>query len=94
MTGRATTQAISAAELTEGDSDTVRIRHQLEALANASNRTPRLVAPTAEDIGVEPSGKAPADETQPRRFGGQVRRQDAPRAAKAKRQGEGEPEVS
>ena len=60
MTGRATTQAISATELTEGDSDTLRIRHRLEALADASNRIPRLVTPTAEDISVEPSGKAPA----------------------------------
>jgi hypothetical protein len=60
MTGRATTQAISATELTEGDSDTLRIRHRLEALADASNRIPRLVTPTAEDISVEPFGKAPA----------------------------------
>ena len=49
MTGRATTQAISATELNEGDSDAVRIRHQLDAWANASNRTPRLVATPAED---------------------------------------------
>jgi hypothetical protein len=60
MTGRATTQAVSATELTEGDTDTVRIRHRLEALADASNRIPRLVTPSAEDISVEPSGKAPA----------------------------------
>ena len=61
MTGRATTQAISATELTEGDSDTLRIRHRLEALADASNRIPNnRVTPTAEDISVEPSGKAPA----------------------------------
>ena len=56
MTGRATTQVISGTELTEGDSDTLRIRHRLEALADASNRIPRLVTPTAEDISVEPSG--------------------------------------
>jgi hypothetical protein len=37
------------------------MRHQLEALANASHRTPRLVLPTAEGIiGVDPSGKVPA----------------------------------
>jgi hypothetical protein len=60
MTGRATTQAISATELTEGETDTVRIRHRLEALADASNRIPRLVTPSAEDISLEPSGKAPA----------------------------------
>jgi hypothetical protein len=61
MTSRATTQAISATEPMEGDSDTLRMRHQLEALANASPRTPRLVLPTAEGIiSVEPSAKAPA----------------------------------
>jgi uncharacterized coiled-coil protein SlyX len=58
MTGRATTQAISAIGQNEGDSDAVRIRHQLDAWAN-SNRTPRLVATPAEDLGVEPSGEAP-----------------------------------
>ncbi len=61
MTSRATTKAISATELTEGDSDTLRMRHQLEALAHASPRTPRLVTPIAEGIlGAEPSGKIPA----------------------------------
>lgn len=61
MTSRATTQAISTTELTEGDSDAVRMRRQLEALANASPRTPRLVTPATEGIiGVEPSGTAPA----------------------------------
>ncbi len=59
MTGRATTRAISATDLNEGDSDAVRIRHQLDAWANASPRTPRLVATPAEDLGVEPSGEAP-----------------------------------
>src|SRR5690349_11725282 len=54
MTRRATTQAISAAEQTE-DSDAVRIRHQLDAWANASSRTPRLVA----TVGDEPVAKLP-----------------------------------
>src|SRR2546430_6848147 len=63
MTGRATTQAISATELTEGDSDAVRIRHQLDAWANASNRTPRLVAAPAKDVSVESSGEAPPPAT-------------------------------
>jgi hypothetical protein len=63
MTGRATTQAISATELTEGDSDAVRIRHQLDAWANASNRTPRLVATPVEDVSVESSGEAPLPAT-------------------------------
>jgi cell division protein FtsB len=57
MTGRATTQAISATDLNEGDSDAVRIRHQLDAWANASPRTPRLVAAPAADPSDE--GKAP-----------------------------------
>lgn len=61
MTGRATTKAISATGLTESDSDTLRMRHQLEALAHASPRTPRLVLPTADGlISVEPSAKVPA----------------------------------
>jgi hypothetical protein len=61
MTGRATTKTISATELTESDSDTLRMRHQLEALAHASPRTPRLVLPTADGlISVEPSAKVPA----------------------------------
>jgi hypothetical protein len=59
MTGRATTQAIAATDLNEGDSDAVRIRHQLDAWANASPRTPRLVATPAEGLSVEPSGEAP-----------------------------------
>jgi hypothetical protein len=63
MTGRATKQAVSATELTEGDSDAVRIRHQLDAWANASNRTPRLVATPVADVSVEPSGEAPLPAT-------------------------------
>ena len=82
MTGRATTKAISAAELTEGDSDTVRIRHRLEALADASNRTPRLVTPIAEDISVEPSAKAPA--TKRSRAASASGRAKSTRTAKAK----------
>src|SRR5712672_218703 len=35
----------------------------VHGLANASNRTPRLVATTAENISVEPSGKAPSPAT-------------------------------
>jgi hypothetical protein len=63
MTGRATTQAIAAAERMDGDSDAVRIRHQLDAWANASNRTPRLVATPAEDVSAEASGEAPLPAT-------------------------------
>ena len=57
MKGRATTQAIAAPELTESDSDAVRIRHQLDAWANASNRAPRLVATPVEHSSVESSGE-------------------------------------
>jgi hypothetical protein len=59
MSRRATTQAISPAEL-NGDNDAVRIRHQLDAWANAANRTPRLVAAPVDDTGAEPSAKPPA----------------------------------
>ena len=60
MTVRPTTQGTSAIELTEDDGSHVRSGHQFDGLANASNRTPRLVATTAENISVEPSGNAPS----------------------------------
>ena len=59
MTVRPTTQGTSAIELTEGDGSHVRSGHQFDGLANASNRAPKLVATTAENISVEPPGKAP-----------------------------------
>jgi len=55
MTARPTTQA--ATELTEDDDSSVLSGLQFDSLAKASNRTPRLVATTDENIGVEPSGK-------------------------------------
>jgi hypothetical protein len=84
MTGRATRQAISATELTEGDSDAARIRHQLDAWANASNRTPRLVATPAEDLSIESSGKAPAAAKKRSRSSSAAGRTKATRATKAK----------
>ena len=55
MTGRPTTQGASATELADSP-----VRpHQFDGLANASNRAPKLVATTAENISVEPPGKAP-----------------------------------
>ena len=86
MTGRATTQAIAATDRTEGDSDAVRIRHQLDAWANASTRTPRLVATPAEDLGVERQGAGGSgDETQPRRCSGRpYQGHRATKAVKAK----------
>jgi hypothetical protein len=83
MTGRATTQAISAPEPTAGDSDAVRIRHQLDAWANASNRTPRLVATPVEDISVEPSGKPPQAAKKRSRSASAAGRSKATRATKA-----------
>jgi hypothetical protein len=83
MTGRATTQAISATELNEGDSDAVRIRHQLDAWANASNRAPRLVATPSEDLSVEPSGKAPVAAKKRSRAASAAGRTKATRATKA-----------
>jgi len=82
MTGRATKRAISATEPNEGDSDAVRIRHQLDAWANASNRTPRLVAP-AEDLGTEPPGKAAAAAKKRSRAAPAASRSKATKASKA-----------
>ncbi len=84
MTRRATTQAIAATERTEGDSDAVRIRHQLDAWANASNRTPRLVATPAEDVSVEPSGEAPLPATKRSRAPSASARTKAAKGTKAK----------
>jgi hypothetical protein len=84
MTGRATTQAISATELSEGDSDAARIRHQLDAWANASNRTPRLVATPAEEVSVEPSGEAPLPAAKRGRSSSASGRAKAGKSTKAK----------
>ncbi len=84
MTRRATTQAIAASERTEGDSDAVRIRHQLDAWANASNRTPRLVATPAEDAGVESSGETPLPATKGGRASPASSRAKAAKATKTK----------
>ena len=78
---RATTQAASATELPKGERDAVRIRHQLDALANASNRTPRLVATPAENITVEPVGE-PAPAPKRRRAAPAAKRPKATKAAK------------
>src|SRR6187399_1066667 len=59
MSARTTTQAISAAEL-RGEGDAARIRRQLDSLANAANRTPRLVATPLDAIGVDSSGSVEA----------------------------------
>jgi hypothetical protein len=84
MTGRATTQAISATELNEGDSDAVRIRHQLDAWANASNRAPRLVATPAEDVSVESSSEVPLPATKRGRASPAASRAKAAKGTKTK----------
>jgi hypothetical protein len=83
MTRRATTQAIAAAEPT-GDSDAVRIRHQLDAWANASNRTPRLVATPTEEAGAELSGEAPLPATKRSRSSPASGRTKAAKGTRAK----------
>ena len=77
MTGSPTTQGTSATELTERDGSPARSGNQFDGLANASNRAPRLVAAKVENIGVEPSGKAPLPATK------RSRPRPAPRRTKA-----------
>jgi hypothetical protein len=84
MTGRATTQAISTTELTEGESDAVRMRHQLDAWANTSHRTPRLVTTPAEEIGVEPAGGGPLPATKRSRTTSAASRAKAAKTTRAK----------
>jgi len=63
MKGRPTTQETPTTEPTDGDGSPVRSGHQFDGSANASNRAPRLVATSAENISVEPSGNAPSPAT-------------------------------
>ena len=56
---------------------------QFDGLANASNRTPRLVATTAEDISVESSGKAPLAATKRSRPSPAAKRAKASKVTKA-----------
>ena len=83
MSGRATKQAISAAELPEDSSDAVRIRHQLDAWATAAHRTPRLVATGGDESGAEPSGKTPPAAKKRSRSATAAARPKTPRATKA-----------
>ena len=80
MTSRPTTQGASATELTDGPA---RSGHQFDGLANASNRAPKLVATTAENISVEPAGKAPLPATKRSRPSPAPNRTKATKAAKA-----------
>ena len=81
MTARPTAQA--ATELTDDDGSPVLGGFQYDGLANASNRPPRLVATTAEDISVEPSGKAPLAATKRSRPSPPAKRTRASKATKA-----------
>jgi hypothetical protein len=83
MSGRATKQAITAAELAEDSSDAVRIRHQLDAWANAAHRTPRLVTTGGDEPGAGPSGKTPSAAKKRSRSTAAAARSKAPRATKA-----------
>ncbi len=82
MSGRATKQAISSVELPVDNSDAVRIRHQLDAWANAASRAPRLVATGGDEAGAGPSGKAPPAAKKRNRTAAAARPK-APRATKA-----------
>src|SRR5258705_1812551 len=77
MTGSPTSQGTSATELTERDGSPARSDHQLDGLANASNRAHRLVATKVENLSVEPSGKAPLPATK------RSRSRSAPKRTKA-----------
>jgi hypothetical protein len=81
MTVRPTAQA--ATELTEDDGNLVLGGFQFDGLANASNRTPRLVAKSAEDISVESARNAPLAATKRSRPSPAAKRTKASKATKA-----------
>jgi len=81
MTARPTAQA--ATELTEDDGSSVLSALQFDGLAKASNRTPRLVATAAENMGVDPSGKAPSPAAKRSRPSPAPKRSKATRTTKA-----------
>ena len=83
MSSRATKPAISPAALPEDSSDAVRIRHQLDAWANAAHRTPRLVATGGDEPGAGPAGKAPPAAKKSSRPAAAAARPKTPRATKA-----------
>jgi hypothetical protein len=87
MSRRATKQATSAAGPPEDSSDAVRIRHQLDAWANAAHRTPRLVATGGDEPASEPAagppGNTPPAAKKRSRSTAAAARPKAPRATKA-----------
>ena len=91
MTGQPAAQAASANEPALRDGSPVRGGHPFDGLANASNRTPRLVPTGPENISAEPSGNSPA--TKRSRASTAPKRARAPKAAKAVR-AKAKPDVS
>ena len=83
MTGQPAAQATSANELALHDGSPARGGHPFDGLANASNRTPRLVATAAENISAAPSGTAPRPATKRSRASPTPKRARATKAAKA-----------
>lgn len=85
MTGQPAAQAASANEPALRDGSPARGGHPFDGLANASNRTPRLVATVPENISAEPSGNAPLPATKRSRASPVPKRVRATKAAKAKK---------
>ncbi len=82
MTGQPAAQATSANEPAHRDGGPAR-SHPFDGLANAANRTPRLVATAPETISAEPSGNAPLPATKRSRASPAPKRARATKAAKA-----------
>jgi hypothetical protein len=85
MTGQPAAQATSANEPALRDGSPARGGHPFDGLANASNRTPRLVATAPENISAEPSGHAPMPATKRSRASTTPKRTRVAKAAKATR---------
>ena len=84
MTGQPAAQAASANEPALRDGSPARGGHPFDGMANASNRTPRLVATAPENISAEPSGNAPLPATKRRRASPAPKRTRAAKATRAK----------
>lgn len=85
MTGQPAAQAASANEPALREGGPARGGHPFDGLANASNRTPRLVATAPENISAEPSGHAPIPATKRSRASTTPKRARVAKAAKATR---------
>jgi hypothetical protein len=85
VTGQPAAQATSANELALPHGSPARSGHPFDGLANATNRTPRLVATAPENISAAPSGNAPLPATKRSRASPAPKRTRATKAAKATR---------